>query len=298
MAHHNTRKMRFDRMLRAVGPLVAMAAMSGLAAASRKGWKAGKWDVNFGPEFASRFRPGPGKGGRFRFNGREGVPLDQLDMDDAAPAEVILSSRDNVDIVEGPDFAITLQGSKVAKARVRFALEDGVLFLMRHGDDGLDHDADEAGEAEADAPATITVTMPAPRSLTLAGPGRLSVDALARKAEVVIAGSGRIKAPAMAVDTLSVTIAGSGSIKAGGSARKLEVSVAGSGSARLGGLKAEDADVDIAGSGSVVFACHGTVNATIMGSGNVTVRGGARCQVHSMGSGSLVCERDEGDLAA
>jgi hypothetical protein len=303
MAHHNNRKMRFDRMLRAVGPFVAMAAMSGFAAASRNGWKAGKFDVNFGPRFQSRFHPGPGKGGKFRFNGREGVPLDQLDMDVEAPTEVILSSGDNLEIVEGADFAITLQGSKAAKDDVRFVLEDGALFVMR-GDGQFDHDDDEEGDGDeeggedAASPATITVTMPAPRRVTLAGSGRISTDALADKAEITIAGSGRIKVHAMAVDTLSITIAGSGTIKAGGTAKRLEVSVAGSGSAKLGGLMVDDAEIDIAGSGSVTFASDGTVNANIMGSGNVTVRGGARCSVHSMGSGSLVCERGDSDLAA
>jgi hypothetical protein len=29
-----------------------------------------------------------------------------------------------------------------------------------------------------------------------------------------------------------------------------------------------------------------------MGSGNVIVRGSARCNVHSMGSGTLTCERE------
>jgi hypothetical protein len=302
MAQHNNRKMRFDRMLRAVGPFVAMAAMNGFAAASRNGWKAGKFDVNFGPRFQSRFRPGPGKGGKFRFNGREGVALDQLDMDDEAPTEVILSSSDNLEIVEGTDFAITLQGSKAAKDDVRFVLEDGALFVMHSGDGQCDDDDAEAGDEEGakntSGPANITVTMPAPRRVTLAGSGRLSTDALASKAEITIAGSGRVKVHAMAVDALSITIAGSGTIKAGGTAKRLEVTVAGSGNAKLGGLMVDDAEIDIAGSGSVTFASDGTVNANIMGSGNVTVRGGARCSVHSMGSGSLVCERGDSDLAA
>jgi hypothetical protein len=33
------------------------------------------------------------------------------------------------------------------------------------------------------------------------------------------------------------------------------------------------------------------VSANIMGSGNVTVRGSARCTVESFGSGTLTCER-------
>jgi hypothetical protein len=35
------------------------------------------------------------------------------------------------------------------------------------------------------------------------------------------------------------------------------------------------------------------VNANIMGSGDVTVRGRARCKVKTIGSGSLVCEGGE-----
>lgn len=292
MAHPNNRKLRFDRMLRAVGPFVAMAAINGFANANRNGWKAGKFDVNFGPRFQSRFHPGPGKNGKFRFNGREGVPLDDLDMDDEAPTEVILASSDHLVITDGPDFTITLQGSKAAKNRARFVLEDGVLFVMHDGDAEDEGPDAEDGDTVDTGPATITVTMPAPRRLTLAGSGRLFAHALASKAEIVIAGSGKAKADDITVDKLSVTIAGSGSFKASGTAKRLEISVAGSGSAKLSGLKVEDAEIDIAGSGNVTFASDGTVSANIMGSGNVTVRGGARCSVHSMGSGSLVCERD------
>ena len=43
-------------------------------------------------------------------------------------------------------------------------------------------------------------------------------------------------------------------------------------------------------SGNATFASDGDVNANIMGSGNVTVKGRARCKVKTMGSGSLVCE--------
>ena len=42
-----------------------------------------------------------------------------------------------------------------------------------------------------------------------------------------------------------------------------------------------------------MLASDGEVDASIMGSGNVTVKGGARCTVKALGSGKLTCERDE-----
>lgn len=278
MGHH--RKMRFDRMFRAMGPFVAMAAMGGLMAA-------GKWDWSCGP--------GPGRGGKFRFNGREGVSLDELDMAGDAPCEVVLACGDNVEIADGPDFAIAVQGSPAARDRLRFVLEDGALFVMRDGTWCDDREGEETTPDETAA--TVTVTMPAPEKLTIAGSGRVTTCALAAEAEVVIAGSGRIAVQDLATDLLAVTIAGSGQFSAEGTARRLEISVAGSGQADMAALAVEEAEIDIAGSGSVTFACDGEVSANIMGSGNVTVIREARCRVHSMGSGSLVCERAPGSGA-
>lgn len=296
MPHHN-RKMRFDRMFRAMGPFVAMAAMGGLMAARKNGWN-GEWakdlsgKANFG-KWDWNFQPGPGRGGKFRFNGQEGVTLDDLEMSGDAPVELVVACGDHVTITAGEDFGIALQGSASAKARMRFVLEDGVLFVMRDcspaTDDAPDGD-DEAGDAGF---ATVSITMPAPEKLTIAGSGKITTATLAAQAAVVIAGSGRIEATALVSERLEVTIAGSGCFSAGGTAQRLEVSVAGSGTADMAALSTERAEIDIAGSGNVTFASDGKVKANIMGSGVVTVRGSARCKVHSMGSGSLVCERGE-----
>ena len=105
----------------------------------------------------------------------------------------------------------------------------------------------------------------------------------------------------LAFDTLSaglqdtllgpdLSIAGSGQFEADGTAALLDLTVAGSGNASMAELLIDTAKVSIAGSGNVVFACDGAVNAHLMGSGMVTVRGAARCKVQSVGSGCLVCE--------
>ncbi len=260
----------FEKMFRAVGPFVAMAAMSGVMAAQRKN---GKFQFDWeGPDCAA------GKG----FGAKGGVPLDELDMGGETPTGLVLAGADRVSVIEGEDFAIAIQSDDEAKQALRFSLKDGALHVASdntaYGDDGI---------------ATITVTMPAPRKVTIAGAGRIKLAALADGAEIVIAGAGRIEADQIALDRLDVSIAGAGQFKARGTVTHLDLNVAGSGRAKMAGVMVDKARITIAGAGNTVFASDGEVRARLMGSGNVTVRGAARCKVQGMGSGSLVCERRE-----
>lgn len=267
------RGMRFDRMIKAVGPIAMMAAMAaGRKAAERSA--EGKWGGEWANAWSGRM------GGKFRFNGQQGAPLDALDMGAQVPRELVLFGPDQVVITQGDEFAIALQGPEQARAAMRFVLQDGALCIMR----------DPASSVHDDALASIAVTMPTLEKLTLAGSGDVTCHALAAEAEVVIAGSGQLSAHGLALDELQVTLAGSGTFTADGAARKLALSIAGSGSAEMATLLVDKAEVDIAGSGAATFACDGKVRANIMGSGTVTVRGAARCKVRSMGLGWLVCE--------
>jgi hypothetical protein len=266
----------FDKMFRAMGPFVAMAAMGGMMAAARKSGKF-RFDWDSPESCATGGAGGFGAGG---FRAGSGVPLEDLDMDGETPTGVVLAGADTLVVTQGDDFTITVQGDDEARESLRFRLKDRALHVASRSGAGI---------------ATITVTMPAPRKVTIAGAGRIELAGLAEDAEVVIAGSGRIVVQDLAVERLDVSIAGSGRFKASGSVARLDLNVAGSGSARLGGVMVDKARVTIAGSGDAVFSSHGEVKARLMGSGNVTVRGSARCKVQSMGSGSLVCERGDGN---
>jgi len=261
--------MRFDKMMRAVGPFVIAAARSGAFTVR----KDGKFKFNCDSD-------------KFRFNGKTGVKLEDLDMGEDLPTEVVLVGPDQLVITEGEDFAISVQGDDEAKDGARFLVDGDTLYVMR----GDFCSGDDEG-------ATITVTMPAPSKVTITGSGALATSALADNTEMVIAGSGEISVLDIDNASLEVTIAGSGSFSAGGKVGKLDLSVAGSGNADMGNLLVESADIDITGSGDATFACDGEVAANIMGSGHVTVRGSARCRVQSMGSGSLVVEPREGKAA-
>lgn len=243
--------MRMNRFFKTMGPFVALAALGALAGCNN-----------------------------IRWGDTDGLPLAELDLSGEAPEEVALIGPDTVSITEGSQFTVTVEGDAAVADRLRFKLEDGTLGIMR-----------ENGEWSDRSVATVHITMPAPRKLAVAGSGKLTSASLASDAEVSIAGSGTLETPAVDTTSLEVSIAGSGTYVAAGRTGELELSIAGSGSGRMEGLKADSAEISIAGSGDAIFASDGEVEANIMGSGVVTVRGSARCKVNSVGSGSLVCER-------
>lgn len=246
--------MKFEKLLKALAPVAMMAIAGGLAACD---------------------------GAKMRINGKEGVPLSELDLSGEPPSEVASFGPDTVDVRTGAKLAIEVEGSPAAKERMRFVREGQSLGILRAEGDWDDNEI-----------ATVTVTMPAPRSLTVGGSGTLTAAEQAGDGELNVLGSGKLMVGKVRAGNLKVHLAGSGEVSASGTAAELELNIAGSGSADLGGLKAPKAHVNIAGSGDATFASDGEVKANVVGSGNVTVRGGARCTVNSVGSGSLTCERE------
>ncbi len=255
----------FEKALRSLGPAVAMAALGGIAAASARnnGKFKFKWD-----DIDDRFTKGMG--------GKGGVPLTELDMGGDVPEEVVLAGADHVVITHGDEFTISVQGDEDAKETLRFRLQNGALHIASRN-------SSNGGEGIA----TVNVTMPAPSKVTIAGAGQLAVSSLADQAALVIAGSGRITVLDLDIDKLNVTVAGSGRLTAGGEVDNLKLKIAGSGRAKLSKLHVNRANIDVLGSGRATFSSDGKVRAKIMGSGQITVRGTAECNVTGLGAGTL-----------
>ena len=211
------------------------------------------------------------------FAGVEGRRLADLDLS-AKPTGLILLAPDDVRLRQGENLAITVDGDSAVTDALRFTIHEGRLAVLRRPGAG------SGGKA------VINVTMPAPASLVAAGSGCIAAESLAPKADVTIAGSGDIETLAVASEVLKVTIAGSGTYRAAGTAGALDMTIAGSGDAEMDALKAESASIRILGSGRSAFASDGAIRAAIAGSGEVRVRGQARCEVKATGSGKLVCE--------
>jgi Putative auto-transporter adhesin, head GIN domain len=245
--------MNFGSILKALAPVLAVALAAGVSGCD---------------------------GAKFSINGDEGKKLAELDLTGKTPGELVLLGPDEVEVKQGEQLAITVDGDPEAVEAMRFSLSDTSLGILRN---------DKSGAAD-NKRAVVRVTMPAPREVVLAGSGKIRADALAPGAKVVVAGSGTIESASVSGDKLEVTLPGSGSFRAAGNVDELELTILGSGSAHLDAVKAGKAKVTMAGSGGATFASDGEVEATIVGSGTVTVKGRARCKVSAMGSGTLVCE--------
>ena len=220
-------------------------------------------------------------GSNIKINGEEGQKLADLDMTGPAPDELVLLGPDEVKVTEGAKLAITVEGDTEATEQLRFTLKDGTLAILRK---------DMKWSKGNGKTVVVNVTMPPPREIVMAGSGKISSAALASKATIMVGGSGSVETPNVTGESLDVNLAGSGLYRAAGNVQKLKLLIAGSGSAELDALKADKAKITIAGSGEARFASDGEVNAEIMGSGEVTVRGRARCKVSAVGSGRLICE--------
>jgi cytoskeletal protein CcmA (bactofilin family) len=208
-------------------------------------------------------------------NGQPGVPLAEVEMTGAAPTEVVLSSGDTVILAEGNTFDIKVEGPDTDSLRF---VRDAELI-------GVTRDKDWKGESKA----TIRITMPAPREVVIAGSGTIKAAGLASTSEIVIGGAGTVEFGEVAAEKLGINIGGSGTVRGAGTVKRLEVNIGGTGDVELPGLKADDAEVAIGGSGDVAFASDGTVEANIAGAGDVKVAGSAKCTVNAFGSGTLTC---------
>lgn len=244
--------MKFEKFAKAFAPVIAIAFAAGLSGCD---------------------------GAKIRFNGEEGKKLADLDLTGAAPTGVALFGPDTVRITEGPKLAITVDGDSEVAENMRFSLKDGTLGVLRKG-----------GSWNNDKTVTVNVTLPALHQISALGSGSIHAAKLTGDGKINVAGSGSAETPDVSADTLEVSIAGSGNYRGAGEAKSLELNIAGSGSAEMDALKVDKADINIAGSGDARFASDGMVKASMLGSGEVTVRGRATCQVSAMGSGRLICE--------
>lgn len=117
-----------------------------------------------------------------------------------------------------------------------------------------------------------------------------AVRVAAGTVEANVSGSGDLYIGSVTAETGEFVVTGSGDLEVtdGGFVRDLEVNVVGSGDARLDDVSSEGAEVNIVGSGTaVVGECANTLEASVLGSGDVRYRGTPEVESTSFGSGEI-----------
>lgn len=199
--------------------------------------------------------------------------------------EVEVAGAHDVIVTVGGAPSVRAEGDREALERLEVEVEDGRLRIGHRRSRNWFGGGSRRG-------VTVHVTAPTLAGASLAGSGDLRVDRVqAETFTAGLAGSGDLEIGELRAQRARFSIAGSGGINAAGAVEQAEVSIAGSGDVSLDSLAVRRASVEVAGSGDVSLSASETVEGSIMGSGNLTVRGSAQCSVTRMGSGTIRCAR-------
>ncbi len=187
-----------------------------------------------------------------------------------------------VTVTTGHAPGVHASGSDAALDRLEIRVEDGTLKIGTKR--GLDWSWHDHGRV------TIAVTVPMLDAVDVAGSAAVAVDRIkAPRFGANISGSGSVRVAALDADVAGFNVSGSGTATAAGRCGTGAAKISGSGELRLAALKCTTLSGSIAGSGSIDAFATQTATLATMGSGNITVAGGARCTVSSAGSGKAKC---------
>ncbi|MFN7964767.1 MAG: head GIN domain-containing protein [Acidobacteriota bacterium] len=119
----------------------------------------------------------------------------------------------------------------------------------------------------------VLVTMPSLTSLELAGSGAANINGLQEQG-------------------FEASLSGSGDITATGTTTSLKVSIAGSGDVHLFGLIAQHGEVSVTGSGNVEVHVSESLQASVMGSGDIVYDGAPeKLERRVIGSGEITARK-------
>lgn len=142
-------------------------------------------------------------------------------------------------------------------------------------------------------PVKIYVTLPYLTHARINGSGDIigeNVFTDIEKLDLTIAGSGKIDLEAYS-EEVNIQILGSGDVYVTGECDILDCAISGSGSIHAFNMTAYEADVDVSGSGNSKLNVEDSLNVHISGSGSVIYRGNPYVDSRILGSGSVKRDR-------
>ena len=141
-----------------------------------------------------------------------------------------------------------------------------------------------------EGPLTIELVTRNLRSARLIGPASLDIDrAEGLRVDLIVEGSGRLRAANVEVDNLSLGLAGSGRLEIAGTAEVLTADIQGTGDVDASALRAGTATVSVRTTGEVALQVERAATVNANGIGNVTVAGGADCTVSGPSADYVRC---------
>ena len=136
----------------------------------------------------------------------------------------------------------------------------------------------------------IEVGVPMLQAARLRGPGDLTVDRVrGPRFEATLSGPGNLSVGTLDTRQLDATLNGPGNISLAGRAETANLVLRGPGDIRAAGLTSREATVSLSGPGNLAATVTGLARGTLTGPGDITIRGGARCDISRRGPGEVHC---------
>lgn len=191
----------------------------------------------------------------------------------------------DVDIHTGSNPGVSARGPEKLLENIVVEVQGNKLLIHPRERHGFHFGWSHHGKA------TFTVTVPQLTAATLAGAGNLNIDNVSGDSfEATIAGSGDLAIGSVNLKSLKVSTAGAGDAKIGsGQAVSAEYTAVGAGDVDAAGVTTQQLKASIAGAGGLKAHATGAADLTMMGAGDITVTGGAKCNINKNGPGDVHC---------
>ncbi|HEY6815721.1 MAG TPA: head GIN domain-containing protein [Croceibacterium sp.] len=202
-------------------------------------------------------------------------------------AQLATFGAHDVVIEYGETQSVRAEGPANALAGIEAAVRDGRLTIRPNG---IPQFSDWGGFGEV----TYYVTLPRLESVTLSGPGDVSIDRIEGESfSGSVRGPGELTIEALQVDDAEFAVRGPGQIAAAGTAGKTRVTIEGPGEVDAEELTSATAMVTVSGPGELELTVDDDAQVSVTGGGNVDIAGTASCTVSRAGTGNVRC--GEGD---
>ena len=137
---------------------------------------------------------------------------------------------------------------------------------------------------------TIRVSVPMLKEIGASGASEIRVDRIETDAFTAkLSGAGEVDLDDVVTDQLVMALSGAGELSASGRTRLLKVGMSGAGDFDGSDLQAEIADLRASGAGSIRAHVTGKATGGVSGAGDVTVTGGADCDIKTSGAADVNC---------
>lgn len=189
-----------------------------------------------------------------------------------------------VRLVVGRPTTASANGTSEALDRLTIDVQSGTLRIRRNR-------SGWGGTPGADAgTVTITLATRSLRSARLVGPGSIELrGARGLALELIVQGSGRIRAADLRADRLRLGLLGSGSFALGGTAGVLNGDFQGDGSVDAAALVARQATLTSNLSGETRLTVNGPATVNASGLGRIELLGRPICTIAGPGGGQVRC---------